>query len=120
LKEKSKNQKNEIIRDLKYILNVSHKGRLWWKKPIYKTFISDIITLNDKVKPTIIERLYKGDDKYKNDLLIYVDDKLEDLNIFSKSIIPDNYIMSVNSQWSDKELDMAIDNFVNNVIRYKS
>lgn len=120
MKEKSKNQKNEIIRDLKYILNVSHKGHLWWKKPIYKTSIADIITLNDKVKPAIIEPLYKGDDEQKDHILTYIDNKLEELDIFSKNIIPDNYIMSINSKWSDEELDKAIDNFVNNVIRYKS
>lgn len=119
MSEKDKNQGNENIRDLKYILNVAHKGYLWWKKPIYKTSIGDIITLNDKVKPAIIEPLYKGDDKYRNHILIYIDNKLEELGIFSKNIISDHYRLNINSKWSNEELDKAIDNFVNKVIRYK-
>lgn len=131
--ENQKNQKNEdiidlkcvlrdlkyILRDLKYVLNVNHKGHLWWKKPIYKTHIADIIVINDDHKPVIMESMYKGDNKLKEELLNCIDNKLESMGIFVRDIMPDVYTMSINSNWEDEELDKALNYFITTIIRYK-
>ena len=120
MKKSKKNQKNEDLRDLKYVLNVNRKGYLWWKKPIYKTHIADIIAINDDPKPATIEPIYKGDNRLKEEFLNYIDNKLESLNVFSKDIIPDVYTMCINSNWKNEEFDKAVNYFVSNIIRYKS
>lgn len=118
MKEKSKNQKNKPLHDLVYILNVSKEGCLWWKKPIYRTHLGDIIVINENFKSPIFSKtLYKGDKERKDEISAYIDNKLEESGIFSKNIIPSDYRLNLNSQWSDEELNKAIDNFVNNVIK---
>lgn len=109
--------KTKDIPDLKYILKVSQKGYLWWKKPICETELADIIRINDKVQPARLESLYKGNSK--DHILRYIDYKLYGFDIYSRNIIADRYIMSVNSQWSDEEMDKAINHFVTNTIKYK-
>lgn len=121
MSEKDKNQKTKIPHDLVYILNVSKEGCLWWKKPIYRTHLRDIIVINENPKsPIFTETLYKGDKERKDGISAYIDNKLEELGIFSKNIISDNYRLNINSKWSNEELDKAIDKFVNKVIKYKS
>lgn len=119
MKKSKKNPKNEEVRDLKYVLNVNHKGYLWWKKPIYETYLSNILIINDNPKPTTIEPIYKGSDKLKEELLTYIDNKLGNMGVFIRDVIPDKYIMNINSNWKDEEFDKAINYFINNIIRYK-
>lgn len=116
MKKSKMNQKNEglaVIPDLKYYIKVKCKGHLWWKKSIYITgiaVIGDLYTHGEN---------HKVEDKFTLSIQMYIDDKLESLDIFSKNIIPNIYVMSVSSQWSNEELDKAIDHFVNSVIKYK-
>lgn len=116
MKKSKKNPKNEDIRDLKYVLNVNHKGYLWWKKPIYETYLSDILTFipNEAIRP-----LYQGDNKLKEELLTYIDNKLGNMGVFIRDVMPDKYTMSINSSWKDEELDKAVNRFITTIIRYK-
>lgn len=120
MSEKNKNQKNKIVVDLIYLLRVSKKGFLWWKKPIYGTKLSvPVGIVNGWSLNPIIGEIYDIDDNLKEKIYQYIDNKLEELGIFSKNIISDNYRLNINSKWSNEELDKAIDNFVNKVIKYK-
>lgn len=121
MSEKDKNLKTKNFYDLIYLLKVSNKGYLWWKKPIYSTKLSvPIGVINGWSLNPIMGEIYDIDDNLKEKIYQYIDNKLEELNIFSKNIISDHYRLNINSKWSNEELDKAIDNFVNKVIKYKS
>lgn len=114
----------EITHDLVYVLNVFQKGYLWWKKPAYETKLADFIVGElqwdgsfKKSQP--MEVLYKGDKITRNNILNYIDNKLETLGILLKDIQPCCFRMDVNSKWAGEEMDKAIDHFVTNTIKYK-